>query len=326
MTRLLALVLALGLAWGRLGLELTLGLDPRDLALSEDALVVRATLREEGVWAELVATPEQVRLGQAGMEARLGPFALQAGRLVLSTGQRVLDRFNPKDTDEPLPLLALALSHRPSGTSLLYAPRFEAPLVLPELPAGVVRVEHALPAPLVENGVFGLYLKRPGLWALALYTYTPTPRLKALLDATEPQNPCPDPEKGPCIAVLGHERELVLGAGARPRPDLGLELLFVPGGYLEGALWLEEKEATLAFEARLGPAPRHLVELGLFLPPFEARWRQELLSGSFAFAPRLRYPLGEGKEIGLGLEAEGDPEAGLKTLKLWLSLKAGSLP
>ena len=333
--------------------ELRFGLGVRvgDLAVSESGVELLLSLgysREgSGLGAELLADREGVSLGEAYLRAELASVELVAGRIRAGTGREglysPLDLFAPRDLSQPLlaerePVAALEVGYRAEAGSVrvLYAPVFvpSTPPRDPPLPAGVVRVETARPAEALGNGVVGLRaegeLEGVELGAALVYTYTPFPSLKALLDASDPSRPCPDPEVGPCVAVLGYDRLLVVGGDWSlrvPAPWGGGPL--VVGGevaygadqssYLEGTLGLGgglgEAEAALRYHLRWrGEWVHHLlltagyrVEGGLSL---EGVWAQNLGDGSGGLRAGARYRLGEGLEAyGELVLTYGDPES-----------------
>jgi len=365
--RLLALLLLLGLGLAQselqfLGeLETAFRLRYADLSLAEPATRFRLRLETGADYAdlaaELLADAGGVRLGEAYARAYLGPVDLTLGRILLTTGRTdlysPLDAFNPKDLSYPLtpperqklPVEGAWLIYYPedarASVELYYAPRF-VPSTPPEgvwarpnpLPPGVVRVETARPGPLLENGVFGvrgLYsfdvLEGLDLNLLLLRTYTPFPGLKALLDASDPSRPCPDPNTGPCVAVLGYDRLTLLGGDltfgfslpeveggfiARLEAALGLtkdltgQNPLVQDSYFEGVLELEHPfpegpTLLLLYHGRYAKTPgwTHHLALSAYYEADEAltlegAWVQNLTDGSGLLLPRARYRLAEG--------------------------------
>ncbi len=334
-----------------------------DLSQSEPATRFRLRLETGADYAdlsvELRADARGVRLGEAYAQAYLGPVDLMLGRILLTTGRTdlysPLDAFNPRDYSYPLappeeqkvPVEGAWLVYYPTdaraSVELYYAPRF-VPSTPPEgiwarpnpLPPGVVKVETARPGPLLENGVFGvrgLYsfdvLEGLDVNALLLYTYTPFPGLKALLDASDPSRPCPDPSTGPCIAVLGYDRLTLVGGDltfgfslpeieggfiARIEAALGLtgdlegQNPLVQDSYFEGVLELEHPfpdgpTVLLLYHGRYAKAPgwTHHLALSAYYEAnesltLEGAWVQNLSDGSGVLLPRVRYRLAEGLE------------------------------
>ncbi len=365
----LALALLFGLALAQEGPALSgsltygFGLRYTDLAIAKNearfSLRWETSLEDAALVAELQASPERVGLGEAYAEVYLGAFDLAAGRILENTGRTdlfsPLDAFNPKDLARPIaapedqkrPLEALRLAYYPEGADaeirLLYAPRFvpstppAGPWARPlPLPPGVVKVETHAPAASLENGVFGIragtsleVLDGLDLGATLLYTYTPFPGLKALLDATDPGRPCPDPNTGPCIAVLGYDRLFLAGgdlalafsvpgveggfvaraeaAYGRTQDPTGTDP-FVQDSYLEGVLELEHTfpegpTVLLLYHARQSPSPGWTHHLALSARyeadealTLEGAWVQNLTDGSGAILPRVRYRLADGVE------------------------------
>ncbi len=335
------------------------GLRPADLTtLPTEArltLRVQQDLEDAGLIAELRVSPEGIGLGEAYAQFYLGPVDLSVGRIIVHTGRldyfAPLDAFNPKDLSRPttdptqqkIPLEAIELAYylEDAELQLLLAPRF-VPSIPPQgewarpspLPAGVVRVEETLPAPLLTNAVIGVrattsldLLNGLDLGATLLRTFTPFPGLKALLDATDPERPCPDPTTGPCLAVLGHDRLTLLGgdlALAFELPPTQGEFLlraegavgitadlagrnpWVADGYYEGALELEhtlpEGPTLIAlYHGRYLPSAGWTHHLGVLLhheaderTVLEAAWLHNLSDGSGTLLPRARYQLTDG--------------------------------
>ena len=369
MKRILILAAWTGLALAAGGVSFTgsvetrFGLSYSDLSISQSTALF--SLRAEGksedgaFAAELLANPEGLALGEAYLEAYLGPVDLTAGRIRVTTGRTdlysPLDAFNPRDLSYPLappedqkvPVEGLALAYHLEEQSaeldLYYAPRF-VPWAPPEgvwarplaLPPGVVKVEETTPAATLENGVLGArgtvsleVLDGLDLGATLLYTFTPFPGLKALLDATDPSRPCLDPNTGPCIAVLGYDRLTLVGGDlalafqvpeveggfvARAEAALGLtddlegQDPFVQDAYFEGVLELEHPfpdgpTVLLLYHGRYAKTPgwthhlalsaRYEVDEALTL---EGAWVQNLSDGSGVLLPRVRYRLAQGLE------------------------------
>jgi len=369
MKRYLALALLFGLALAQEGPTITgnfsfgLGLRYTDLALARNearfSLRLETGLEDAALVAELEATPLGVSLGEAYAEVYLGAFDLAAGRILENTGRTdlfsPLDAFNPRDLarpiaepeDQKVPLEALRLAYYPEDADaeirLLYAPRF-VPSAPPSgawarplpLPPGVVKVETHAPAATLENGVFGIragtsleVLDGLDLGATLLYTYTPFPGLKALLNATDPNQPCLDPNTGPCIAVLGYDRLLLAGgdfalafsvpgveggfvaraeaAYGRTGDPSGTDP-FVQDSYLEGVFELEHTfpegpTVLLLYHGRHSPSPGWTHHLALSARyeadealTLEGAWVHNLTDGSGAVLPRVRYQLADGVE------------------------------
>ena len=375
MKKLLAPLLFLALALAQEGpvlsgdLTYAVGLRYSDLRISQNqagfSLKLKAETETAALVAELEGGPAGLGLGEAYARLYLGPVDLTAGRIVVSTGRTdlfsPLDAFNPKNLARPLaepedqkvPLEGVSLVYYPEDTDaeleLLYAPVF-VPSTPPagdwarpfSLPPGVVKVETARPDPKLENGVFGLrastslaLLDGLDLGATLLYTYTPFPGLKALLDANNPSQPCLDPNAGPCVAVLGYDRLALLGgdlalafqvpgveggfvaraeAAYGRTADTGGTDPFVQDSYLEGVLELEHTfpdgpTVLLLYQTRYAAASgftahhlavtaRHEASEDLTL---EGAWVHNLTDGSGALLPRLRYQLAGGVSAALRL-------------------------
>jgi len=318
-----------------------------DLALSEPQvqaqLVLSGGVEDADFWLELLAGTHGFFLGEAYLEGEISGLHLRIGRIRVDAGlpgpEGPLDAFNPKDFSyppEPKTLPNEALELQADGFYAAYAPLFK-PSVAPEgrwakdpnLPDGVVRLEVATPAPLFENGVFALGYKNARAGAAILYTYTPFPQLKLLLDANDPGRPCQDPNKGPCLAVMGYDRLLLAGSHATfgweteegplsfaietalgVLPALGLDSAFLE---VFGALEQKTKENVhirFSYRGRLPLKAPQSHRVGILAksrpaPFFElsAGWEQDLVDASGALYGRGALLFGENAELALYLSA-----------------------